>query len=202
MAGIRLAATRVVRWPASAVAVVLMAAVAAFGLAGTASAHTALIASDPAEGARLETAPTAVSLTFDEHVRDDDINQVAVTGPDGKQWAEGQVQVKDAVATAQLRPLGPAGKYTIGFRILSADGDPVSGEISFTLARPGGDTPAAKEAAADPSTAGPTPTAKEAAASGASSGLPLWAWIAGPLLLLAVALGLAVRTKSGESETE
>lgn len=155
-----------------------------------ASAHSSLIGSTPAEGERFEKAPAHVSLTFDEEIRDDDVNQVAVTGPGGGQWAQGPVQVSGSVVIAPLRPLGPAGEYTVGYRVVSADGDPVTGEITFTVLSPG-------------SGAAITDSAVTAAASkGGSSGLPLSGWVMGALAVLAIGLTVAVRVGRREGQPE
>lgn len=149
--------------------------------AGQASAHSSLIGSTPTEGQRFERAPALVSLTFDEEIRDDDVNQVAVTGPDGGQWAEGPVQVAGSVVVAPLRPLGPAGEYTAGYRVVSADGDPVTGEITFTLLSAGAGAEITESAVVP------------AASRGGPSGLPLSGWVAGALAVLAIGLTMAVR---------
>src|SRR5258708_3895837 len=88
--------------------------VALLGSATPALAHNVLISSNPANGTSLATGPSKLTLTFDQYVQNADVNQIAVTGPSGGQWAEGPVQVQDNVITAGLRPLGPAGKYTVG----------------------------------------------------------------------------------------
>jgi methionine-rich copper-binding protein CopC len=178
----------------------LTATIAMFALlagAGPAAAHNVLISSDPAQGAQLESGPDRVTLTFDQFVQDADVNQVAVTGPDGGQWAEGPVEVRENVVTTPLRPLGPAGEYTLGFRILSADGHSVSEEIRFTLTAPGTGTPAAGDAAgSDPGTAagpGSAENADSAEGDTDSGGVPMWVWIAAAVILLGVGLTLALR---------
>lgn len=161
-----------------------------------ASAHSSLIGSTPAEGERFEKAPAHVSLTFDEEIRDDDVNQVAVTGPGGGQWAQGPVQVSGSVVIAPLRPLGPAGEYTVGYRVVSADGDPVTGEITFTvLSRGSGASPGSGAAITDSAV---TP----AASKGGSSGLPLSGWVVGALAVLAIGLTVAVRVGRREGQPE
>lgn len=180
-----------------ALLVVWVAVLALFGAGIPAAAHNVLISSDPAEGEQLDTGPDVVTLTFDQHVQKDvDTNEVAVTGPDGNQWAEGTVEIEDNVVTAPLRPLGPSGEYTIGYRILSADGHPVSEEIRFTLTTPGTGTPAA-DSAVEPG----TPESDEAATAADSeneSGVPLWVWVVGAAVLLV--LGVAVALRMGRQE--
>lgn len=162
--------------------------VALLGTATPALAHNVIIGSDPAQNASLATGPSKVSLTFDQYVQGADVNQIAVTGPNGGQWAEGPISVVNNVISAPLRPLGPAGKYTVGYRVLSADGHPVTGEVSFTLTTAGTGTPATVDAARSPG------SAAQAAPASSSTGIPIWVWIAGAVVLLALGLTVALRT--------
>jgi methionine-rich copper-binding protein CopC len=170
--------------------------VAWLATATPALAHNVLISSDPAKGASLATGPAKVTLTFDQYVQNANVNQIAVIGPGGGQWAEGQVEVRDSVVSVPLRPLGPAGEYKIGYRILSADGHAVTGEVPFTLTAAGTGTPATADAARG--NAGDTNT--PATGGQGSSGVPIWVWIAGAVVLLAVGLTVALRTGAGDKE--
>ena len=58
---------------------------------------------------------------------------MTVVGPDGNLWSTGDPQVQGAVIAVGVRPLGPAGTYTVNYRVTSADGHPVSGSWSFRL---------------------------------------------------------------------
>lgn len=167
-----------------AFAVLALAAIAVLATATPASAHNVLINTDPAKGASLETGPARITLTFDAPVQGGDINQVSVLGPDNSQWAEGSVQIQSNVLTAPVRPLGPAGTYTVGYRILSADGHPVEGQYTFTLAKAGTGTPATAGAA----------TGADDSSGGGSGGLPVWVWIVGAVVLLGIGLTVALRT--------
>jgi methionine-rich copper-binding protein CopC len=170
--------------------------VAVLGTATPALAHNVLISSDPANGSSIAAGPQKISLTFDQYVQGADVNQIAVTGPGGGQWAEGPISVVNNVISAPLRPLGPAGKYTIGYRVLSADGHPVTGELTFTLTAAGTGTPATVDAAKSPGG-----TASQATSQASSStGVPIWVWIAGAVVLLAI--GLTVALRSGRSAEE
>ena len=168
--------------------------VAVLGTATPALAHNVLISSDPANGASVAAGPPKISLTFDQYVQGADVNQIAVTGPGGGQWAEGPISVVNNVISAPLRPLGPAGKYTVGYRVLSADGHPVIGELTFTLTTAGTGTPATVDAARSP---GGSP---QASSQSSSTGVPIWVWIAGAVVLLAI--GLTVALRSGRSVEE
>ncbi|GHE83870.1 copper resistance protein [Amycolatopsis deserti] len=145
------------------------------GGAPAADAHNVLVRSDPAANATLTTAPSAVTLEFNEPV-DHGFNEITVTGPDGvSQWAAGPATVAGSRVTTALRPLGPAGAYTVSFRIVSQDGHPVSGSYPFTLAAAGPGTPAPHDAA---------PAGVAAAVPDGRATVPVWAWIAGAVVLL------------------
>ncbi|MGI8309276.1 copper resistance CopC family protein [Saccharopolyspora hattusasensis] len=164
-------------------AVAVLALAALFGGAGTALAHNALVSSDPPEAAQLATGPREVRLTFDQPVREG-YNTVNVVGPDGTYWTDGQVRVEDTSVIAPVRELGPAGAYTVGYRVLSNDGHPVSGKVTFTLTTPGKGTPAPAPAPQN---------ADQQAQSEESGGMPIWPWIAGAVVLVVLGLVLALR---------
>ena len=172
----------------NALVALALTVVAVLGTATPALAHNVLISSDPANGASVAAGPPKISLTFDQYVQGADVNQIAVTGPGGGQWAEGPISVVDNVVSAPLRPLGPAGKYTVGYRVLSADGHPVTGELSFTLTAAGTGTPATVDAAKSPG------SSSSAAPQSGSTGVPIWVWIAGAVVLLAIGLTVALRS--------
>ncbi|WP_236790253.1 copper resistance CopC family protein [Amycolatopsis sp. GM8] len=167
-----------------ALAVLALTVAALIGTATPALAHNVLISTDPGKGASLDTGPAKITLTFDAPVQGGDINQISVLGPDRSQWAEGTVEINSNVITAAVRPLGPAGTYTVGYRILSADGHPVEGEYTFTLTKAGTGTPA---------TAGAAVGAATSSGGGAGGGVPVWVWIVGAVVLLAIGLTLALR---------
>lgn len=108
--------------------------------AGTASAHATRIATDPAEHAALATSPQRVSATFNE-VLQKTFADMTVVGPDGNLWSTGDAEVQGAVISMAVRPLGPAGTYTVNYRVTSADGHVVSGSWSFELTVAGTGTP-------------------------------------------------------------
>lgn len=167
-----------------ALTVLALMVAAMIGMATPALAHNVLISTDPGKEASLDSGPAKITLTFDAPVQGGDINQISVLGPDKSQWAEGGVEISSNVVTAAVRPLGPAGTYTVGYRILSADGHPVEGEYTFTLTKAGNGTPATAGAA--------TGTAADSG-DGSGGGVPVWVWIVGAVVLLAIGLTLALR---------
>jgi methionine-rich copper-binding protein CopC len=136
--------------------------------AQTAGAHAVRVSADPPENAVLTAGPARVSATFNEPMQTT-FAAMTVVGPDGNLWSSGQPQVSDAVVSVGLRPLGPAGTYTVNYRATSADGHVVSGSWSFRLTVPGTGVP------------GPP-----ADAGGTSSGaVPAWPFAVGALVLVA-----------------
>ncbi|SES48894.1 copper resistance CopC family protein [Actinokineospora terrae] len=174
-------------------AALAVALVATVSLAGPALAHNQLVSSTPADKASVGTGPSSVELTFDQPVQaGEDLNTIVVVGPDGKgQWQSGKAVVRSNVVSVAVRPLGPAGDYRVGYRILSADGHSVSGEIKFTLTAAGTGTPAP----ADEVAAGSAP----ASAESDDSGVPVWVWIAGAVVLLGAGVFFALRVGGGQT---
>jgi copper resistance protein C len=108
--------------------------------AQTASAHAWRVSAEPADNAVLTTGPERVSATFNEQLQTA-FAAMTVVGPDGNMWSTGEPKVRGAVVGIGLRPLGPAGTYTVNYRVTSADGHVVSGSWSFRLTVPGTGTP-------------------------------------------------------------
>ncbi|MEV1172870.1 copper resistance CopC family protein [Nonomuraea sp. NPDC049784] len=167
---------------------VLLLAFAAAGVAQPAAqAHNVLIGSDPKDGATLSAAPSQVTLVFDQAVRQG-YAQVGVTGADGSSWADGSAVVAAERVSVRVKPLPAGGSYVVGYRILSADGHPVTGKITFTLSPGAAGAPAAAtgQTAQDASA-----EAAEAAANG-GAGMAV-VWIVGALLVLAAGTAVALR---------
>jgi hypothetical protein len=171
----------------------LLAGMAVLGFALPASAHNVLVGSTPTAGSSLAAGPSRVELDFNAPVqRGADV--ITVIGPDGNHWerTENATVNGDSVST-DVSPLGPAGQYKIGYRIISADGHPVSGEVTFTLTAAGSGKPVA-------------PAANQAGTSAAGNssgggGIPVWVWIVGAVLVLGVALFVALRS-GGRTEDD
>jgi methionine-rich copper-binding protein CopC len=183
-----------VRRLGKAVSVLALVGAGLFALAAPASAHNSLTSSNPADDAAVDAGPAEIVLTFDQPVQESEkLNTVAVTGPDGEQWQGGPANVDSNVVSVPVRELGPEGDYTIGYRIVSADGHPVSGELTFTLTTAGGGTPAVEGSAGwiDLNTG-------SGGRSGDDGGLPVWVWLAGAVVLLGAGLFVALRIGGGK----
>ncbi|MEU0567897.1 copper resistance CopC family protein, partial [Nonomuraea sp. NPDC005983] len=142
---------------------VLLLACAAAGIAQPALAHNVLVGSDPKDGATLSSVPERVTLVFDQTVRQG-YAQVGVTGADGSAWADGAASVAAEKVSVKVKPLRPGGSYVVGYRILSADGHPVTGKITFTLSADA--RPSQPDAATSPTSTAPPADPAGPAATG------------------------------------
>lgn len=123
---------------------VLIAFAALLVTAAPASAHAHLVKINPANKAAIEAPPTWVTLTFDENMREP--AAIVVTDPTGARVDNGAAaQVVDKTARARLRVVDP-GRYTVAYRVVSADGHPVTGQSTFTYRPAGSATPSAAAA--------------------------------------------------------
>lgn len=120
-------------------ALVLAALVAlAIVLSGSApaSAHADLVETDPAEGAVVETAPETVTLTFNEPVRLTS-QEIAVYDAQGEPVAS-SAGASDAVVSVDLTGAADLadGTYVVSWNVLSGDGHPIAGALSFSVGAP------------------------------------------------------------------
>ena len=151
-------------------------------------AHDTLVASNPKDGAVLDRAPSAVVLRFDQPVGRR-FGQVVVSGPDGATYQDGQLQVSGSTVRQDLRALGPAGTYRIAWRVVSADGHPVSDTLTFRLRSAGtgaGATPTTTPGTTPDTSPSVTASATAPAAAGDAGSGPPWT----PIVLVVVLVGL------------
>ncbi len=165
-------------------------AVAMLGNAGVAGAHAARIASDPAENASLSQGPPKVSATFNEAMQPQ-FAAMTVVGPDGNLWSTGEPEVDGAVISVGVRPLGPAGTYTVNYRATSADGHVVTGSWSFQLTVAG--SGASGPPAAEPPRA---PAAEAGGNSEGSDGIPVWPFYVGAAVIIVAGAVWAARRRT------
>lgn len=139
-----------------------------FAPAAPAIAHDELLSTDPADGATLDALPAQLTLTFSGTVSADlGGNQVMVTDGAGMSLADGDPVVTDNIMTQPLTG-DASGVVTVAWRIVSADGHPVTGQFAFTVAEAGSASPGPQSTPAPSATAFPTPRAAPAASQQAS----------------------------------
>ena len=118
------------------VAVLLAALAIVLGSSVPASAHAELVDTDPDEGAVVETAPDTVTLTFNEPVRLTS-QEIAVFDAQGapvpsSAGAKGKEVRVDLSTAAEL----PDGTYVVSWNVLSDDGHPIAGALTFSVGAP------------------------------------------------------------------
>ncbi|MFI0895235.1 copper resistance protein CopC [Streptomyces sp. NPDC020983] len=129
------------RRAAAAVLATLGALVAILlGTATPASAHAALLRTDPADGSVVQTAPQRVVLTFSEGVLLS-ADSLRVLDPQGANVAVGTPAHADgedsgATATVALRAGLGNGTYTVAWKAVSQDSHPVAGAFTFSVGAP------------------------------------------------------------------
>jgi methionine-rich copper-binding protein CopC len=147
-------------------AAVLLLVAAALLTTGTAQAHSDLDASTPKANSRVETSPTSVSLTFNEDIRAKG-NGVVVTNAAGDRFDTGAIVIDGSNAKQSIKKLTAPGRYTVRYRIVSADGHVVSSKYSFTFAPPSSGAPSSTPVA---STTSQKSTGSSAVVVGAIAG--------------------------------
>ncbi len=102
--------------------------------AAPASAHATLIGTDPAEGEVLAETPDVVTFTFDERVSLSD-QSIRVFDAQGEP-VSAEAASDDTVVTADLPDELDDGTYVVTYRVVSADGHPIAGSLTFSIGAP------------------------------------------------------------------
>lgn len=113
---------------------VYLAAIAALSLAfasPSADAHSKKEATEPADGAVLETSPPTISMRFDMPMR---VTLISLTDQDGASHDVTRSDNMQPVSEFSAAPPAlPAGLYKVEWRGLAADGHPMQGTFSFEI---------------------------------------------------------------------
>lgn len=103
---------------------------------GPAAAHAELVSTDPAEGAVLDTAPETVTLTFNEPIRLTS-QEIAVYDAQGAPVASTAVATGEEVRVDLTEAADlPDGTYVVSWNVLSGDGHPIAGALTFSVGAP------------------------------------------------------------------
>ena len=102
----------------------------------SAHAHTSLELSTPSNNQSIEFMPTELSATFDEdliEIEGEVVNTLELQRADGTNYLLSAATIAGPVVSAKVGDVEyPAGNYLLKYRVVSADGHPVTGEISFS----------------------------------------------------------------------
>ncbi len=163
--------------------------VSPFLLTAPASAHDAFSGSTPSADSTVTTAPTSVTLHFEEPPLAAGL-AVAVTAPDTTPVTSGKAALAGTDVVAPLAPLTVSGLYTVAWRVVADDGHPVTGTFTFTV-----DLPTPSPSATASSTAPVSESALASVADGTSSSLPVGGIIAGTVALAVVVVAVVLVTR-------
>ncbi|MFE4537150.1 copper resistance protein CopC [Streptomyces scopuliridis] len=163
-----------------------------------AAAHTELVSSSPSGDATLDLLPEHVTLTFSDTMTQK-YAKIAVTASDDSSVAAGEPRVAGKEVTLALKPGSTGGRYTVGYRVVSADGHPVAGSYTFTVESVTAPSPSASAAPPVDTSASPavvSPGPGEASGSSSGVGVPVLAG-AGVLVVTGAGAYLVFRKRSG-----
>ena len=101
-----------------------------------ANAHTSLELSTPSDGQSIEFIPAELSASFDEElieIEGEIVNTLELESADGTKYVLSSATIAGSTVSANTRDGEyPAGDYLLKYRVVSADGHPVTGEIRFS----------------------------------------------------------------------
>ena len=186
------------RAAAAALALAALAVLAPF--APAANAHDQVTHTAPAEAEQLDTAPADVTMQFtDELIAVGAL--MLVVDESGEDWADGPMAIDGATAVQPLKTGLPDGTFDVRWRVVSADGHPISGTFPFSVGdEPPAEAPGAgtssgagtgeeggEEAGTHSASEQPDAHAEASAPDAETGGLPLWG-----VGLIGAGIGLAV----------
>lgn len=187
----------------------LLAALALLLAGAPAVAHSDLESSDPEDGATLASAPAAIALVFNEEILAQG-NAVTLTHVAADRRLEvGPVVVDGDTVSVTWPESSPAGEFRAAYRVVSADGHPINGTITFTVQEAVGSaetappdvsvSPGATEPGPDAGSASPAAVSPAASApldDGAGAGIVAWVLGIGLAVLLGAGAGAWVMRRT------
>lgn len=102
---------------------------------GVAFAHSELVSSNPLVDGALAQSPTSIELTFNQQVSES-FPTIAVRDGADTQIDVSAPSVSGATVTSRISGDLASGGYTVGYRVVSADGHPITGQFPFTITGP------------------------------------------------------------------
>ena len=101
-----------------------------------ATAHAELVKSFPVANAKLTKSPKFVQLEFAEAIvtlKSKNANSIVVLDSKAQKIKTSKIVIKKGVASVNLIGTLKPGKYTVKYRIVSADGHVLDANFKFTL---------------------------------------------------------------------
>lgn len=99
-------------------------------------AHAELIKSFPVANSTLLKSPSFIQLEFGESlttIKSKSANSITIFDSKSHKMATSKISVKKSIARVELIDTLKSGKYTIKYRVVSADGHVLKSQFKFTL---------------------------------------------------------------------
>jgi copper transport protein len=116
-----------------AIAALVAAVLVGLGPTRPAFAHASLLSAVPADGAVIVEAPKTFQLEFNEPVSPLVMHLI---GPDGRVTNLTRITASNNAVVIAAPAMPRQGSYVLSWRVISADGHPVGGVVSFALGHP------------------------------------------------------------------
>ncbi len=116
--------------------VLLVAVGLIFSGTQSATAHSELLRSFPVANSTSTKAPKYVQLEFGEaitNLRSKKANSIVILDSKATKIATSKIFIKKAIARVEFVGMLKPGKYTVKYRIVSADGHVLNAQFKFTL---------------------------------------------------------------------
>lgn len=105
--------------------------------AGSASAHSSIVATNPQPNAVLDRAPSSIDFAFDQEVSGHWLPVITLSDSVGRNLEISVPAVNKSFVTVQVRSKLEPGAYTVTYGVDSAAGESVAGEFTFSVAELG-----------------------------------------------------------------
>lgn len=99
-------------------------------LGAPAFAHSQIIGSNPKNGAHLDALPSTVEVKFNEELKEPAF--IAVVAPNGD-VLKTETTIEGNVARASVESSEQTGEFALNYRVVSADGHPITGSVTFSV---------------------------------------------------------------------
>ena len=116
--------------------VLLLAVGLMFSVSPAATAHAELVKSFPIANAKLTKSPKFVQLEFADSIvtlKSKNANSILILNSKARKIQTSKILIKKGVARVDLIGTLKPGKYTVNYRIVSADGHVLKANFRFTL---------------------------------------------------------------------
>ncbi|MBR0829395.1 CopD family protein [Bradyrhizobium manausense] len=103
------------------------------GFAGRADAHAALVSVEPYNASVVASPPKSVELRFNEAVTP---GAIRLIDAEGRERGEARVSASGETISIAVPPDLPQGTVVVSYRVISQDGHPVAGSVTFSIGMP------------------------------------------------------------------